>query len=73
MAVKPTPTVSVDQQTVDMEKMKETKLEAITRRDPTLLSRIIPVVEAMTAMTILDQLMMWRAYDSMQRFEHKWK
>ena len=73
VAVKPTPTVSVDQQTIDMEKMEETKLEAITRRDPTLLSRIIPVVEAMTAMTILDHLMMWRGYDSIQQFEHKWK
>ena len=34
MAVKPTPTVSVPQQTVDMEKMEETTLGAITRRDP---------------------------------------
>jgi len=73
VAVKPTPTVSVEQQTVDMEKMKEVTLDAITRRDPTLLSRIIPVVESMAAMTILDHLMMWRGYDSMQKFEHKWK
>ena len=72
LAVKPTPTVSVPQQTVDMEKMQETTLGAITRRDPTLLSRIIPVAEAMVAMTLVDHLMMWRGYDSLQKFEHKW-
>jgi chorismate synthase len=72
VAIKPTPTVSVDQQTVDMEKMEETKLGAITRRDPTLLSRIIPVIESMTAITLVDHLMMWAGYDSLQQFEHKW-
>jgi chorismate synthase len=72
VAIKPTPTVSVDQQTVDMEKMEETKLGAITRRDPTLLSRIIPVVESMVAITLVDHLMMWAGYDRLQKFEHKW-
>jgi chorismate synthase len=73
LAVKPTPTVSVDQNTVDLAKGEEAKLEAITRRDPTLLSRIIPVAESMAAITIVDALMMWRGYDSLQKFEHKWK
>jgi chorismate synthase len=72
-AVKPTPTVSVDQRTIDIAKMEETTLGAITRRDPTLLSRIIPVIESMAAMTVLDHLMMWHGYDSMQKFEHKLK
>lgn len=71
LAVKPTPTVSVDQPSIDMDKMVEKKLGAITRRDPTLLSRIIPVAESMAAIAILDQLMMWRGYDSLQKFEHK--
>ncbi len=71
IAVKPTPTVSVDQQTVNMTTMEETTLGAITRRDPTLLSRIIPVAESMIAMTIVDHLMMWRGYDSMQKFDKK--
>ncbi|MCL6519150.1 MAG: chorismate synthase [Armatimonadetes bacterium] len=73
LAVKPTPTVSVAQPSIDMEKMEETTLGAITRRDPTLLSRIIPVAEAMMAITLVDHLMMWRGYDSLQKFEHKWK
>ncbi|MDI6828540.1 MAG: chorismate synthase [Armatimonadota bacterium] len=73
LAVKPTPTVSVEQPSIDMAKMKEVTLGAITRRDPTLLSRIIPVAEAMMAITLVDHLMMWRGYDSLQKFEHKWK
>jgi chorismate synthase len=73
IAVKPTPTVSVKQPSIDMEKMEEATLDAITRRDPTLLSRIIPVAESMIAITLVDHLMMWRGYDSIQRFEHKWR
>jgi chorismate synthase len=73
LAVKPTPTVSVEQPSIDMAKMKETPLGAITRRDPTLLSRIIPVAESMVAMTIVDHLMMWRGYDAMQKFDNPWK
>jgi len=72
LAVKPTPTVSVEQPSIDMAKMKETTLGAITRRDPTLLSRIIPVAESMVAITLVDHLMMWRGYDSLQKFEHPW-
>ncbi len=72
LAVKPTPTVSVEQPSIDMEKMEETPLGAITRRDPTLLSRIIPVAESMMAITLVDHLMMWRGYDSLQKFEHRW-
>lgn len=72
LAVKPTPTVSVDQPSINMATMKEQPLGAITRRDPTLLSRIIPVAESMVAMTLVDQLMMWHGYDSLQKFENKW-
>ena len=73
LAVKPTPTVSIEQPSIDMAKMEEKPLGAITRRDPTLLSRIIPVAESMVAMTLVDHLMMWRGYDSLQKFEHRWK
>ncbi|HUV04485.1 MAG TPA: chorismate synthase [Armatimonadota bacterium] len=73
IAVKPTATVSIPQQTVDMAKVEEATLGAITRRDPTIAARIVAVAEAMTAMTIVDHLMMWRGYDSLQKFEHKWK
>ncbi|MBW2979967.1 chorismate synthase [Candidatus Woesearchaeota archaeon] len=64
MAVKPTPTVSVKQPSVNMPKMKEEILTPITRRDPTLLGRIYAVAEAMAAIAVVDALMMARGYDS---------
>ncbi|MBW2983712.1 chorismate synthase [Candidatus Woesearchaeota archaeon] len=63
LAVKPTPTVSVKQPSINMKKMKEEELSPITRRDPTLLGRIYAVAEAMAAITVVDSLMMARGYD----------
>lgn len=63
MAVKPTPTVSVKQPSVNMPKMKEEILTPITRRDPTLLGRIYAVAEAMAAVAVVDALMMAKGYD----------
>ncbi|MDP2984902.1 MAG: chorismate synthase [Candidatus Latescibacter sp.] len=73
VAVKPTPTISIDQDSVNMATMENTKLSAITRRDATLLPRIYPVIEAMTRCVILDHLYMWRAWCGMQRYENPWK
>ena len=73
VAVKPTPTISIDQDSVNMATMENTTLSAITRRDATLLPRIYPVIEAMTRCVILDHLYMWRAWCGMQRYENPWK
>jgi chorismate synthase len=73
LAVKPTPTVSVIQDSVNMQKMKIEKLNPITRRDPTLLGRIYAVAEAMAAVTIVDALMMARGYDHVGRIENPWR
>lgn len=71
-AVKPTPTVSVTQDTVNVADMKDVKLQPITRRDPTLLSRIYPVVEAMCRCVILDALFMAEAYWKVSKTDKKW-
>lgn len=71
-AVKATPTISIDQGSVNMVTMENTKLAAITRRDATLLPRIYPVIEAMCRCVVLDHLYMWRAWKSMQRYENPW-
>lgn len=71
-AVKPTPTVSVTQDTVNVADMKDVKLQPITRRDPTLLSRIYPVVEAMCRCTILDAIFMAEAYWKVSKIDKKW-
>ncbi len=73
LAVKPTPTVSVSQDSVNMPKMEIEKLEPITRRDPTLLGRIYSVVEAMAAITLVDALMMARGYDNVAGIENIWR
>lgn len=72
VAVKPTSTISIEQDTVNMATMENVKLGAITRRDPTITARLVAVAEAMVRITILDHLMMWRGYDAVQNIEHPW-
>lgn len=72
IAVKPTPTVSVKQSTVNMKTMKEEELDPVTRRDPTLLARIYVVAEAMAACAVLDSLYMSRSYDGITKLDKKW-
>ncbi|MEN8222131.1 MAG: chorismate synthase [Acidobacteriota bacterium] len=67
VAVKPTPTIAKDQQTIDKVSMENKTLGAVTRRDPTIVARIWPVVEAYTAMVILDSFMHHMAYQSMKK------
>jgi len=71
-AVKPTPTVSVPQATVNVAKMKDVVLRPITRRDPTLLSRIYPVCESMVRVTLVDALYMHYGYQAMAGLDPKW-
>lgn len=72
MAVKPTPTVSIPQTTVDMKQMKDVTLQPITRRDPSLCPRIYPVCEAMVRIAILDALYMARGYQAVAGLDPKW-
>lgn len=53
VAFKPVATILMEQDTVDMEG-NATTLKAKGRHDPCVLPRAVPIVEAMTAMTILD-------------------
>jgi len=72
IAVKPTPTISLEQTSINMKTMKEEKLSPITRRDPTLLGRIYVVAEAMMAIALLDALFLAKAYDAMAKLDKKW-
>jgi chorismate synthase len=72
VAIKPTPTVSVEQPSINMKTMKEEKLSPITRRDPTLLGRIYAVIEAMAAIATLDALYLDRAWEGMAGLDNKW-
>lgn len=62
ISVKPTPTrAGVSMMLVD-EKLKNKKVKISGRHDPTILPRIVPVVESMAAIVILDQLLKQRCY-----------
>jgi chorismate synthase len=67
IAVKPTSTISIDQMTINVITKSNEKLAAETRRDPTIVPRVVPVAEAMTAMVLVDFLMMWNGYKSLCR------
>ena len=73
IAVKATPTISLKQDSVNMQKMQIEVLSPITRRDPTLVGRHYAVIEAMTAITLVDALMMARGYDNVCRCENRWR
>ena len=47
LAVKPTPTIARPQKTIDKVSVTNAELKAVTRRDPTIVSRIWPVAEAL--------------------------
>lgn len=55
-AVKPTPSISRPQQTVNLLTGQEATLELVGRHDPAIIRRICPVVTALTAIVLCDQL-----------------
>jgi chorismate synthase len=67
LAVKPASTISIDQDTINVIKEINEPLAAETRRDPSIVPRVVPVAEAMTAITLVDHLMMWNGYHSLSK------
>ncbi|KXA89373.1 chorismate synthase, partial [candidate division MSBL1 archaeon SCGC-AAA259A05] len=57
IAVKPTPSITKPQQTVDLETMKETEIELSGRHDPNICPRIVPVAENMLALVLGDMML----------------
>ncbi|MBN1133484.1 MAG: chorismate synthase [Methanosarcinaceae archaeon] len=55
-AVKPTPSISKTQQTIDLSNLSQTEISIIGRHDPTIPPRIVPVAEAMVAIVIADHM-----------------
>lgn len=65
LAVKPTPTIAKDQETIDKVSLENKTLSAVTRRDPTIVARVWPVAEAFMAIILLDQYMMHLGYQAL--------
>ncbi|CAM2899999.1 chorismate synthase [Hathewaya histolytica] len=57
VAIKPTSSIGISQDTVDIEKFEEVKLEVKGRHDPCIVPRAVPVIESVTALTILDLIL----------------
>lgn len=64
VAFKPVATISKKQQTVNTEKKEETELEASGRHDPCVLPRAVPIVDAMSALVIMDHYLRHRAQNT---------
>lgn len=56
-AIKPTPSISQPQQSVNLQTMEEETLVIKGRHDPCIVPRAVPVVEAAAALGILDLMM----------------
>jgi len=57
-AIKPTPSISKPQRSVNYKTMEEEEIVIRGRHDPCIVPRAIPVLEAMVALTITDCMMM---------------
>ena len=53
-AIKPTPSISKPQKTVDLQKGENAVLEIHGRHDPCIVPRAVPVVEAAAALAVYD-------------------
>jgi len=60
-AIRPPASISMPQKTVNMDK-KEAIIEVYGKHDPCIVPRVIPVIEAMVAITIVDCLLVQKIY-----------
>jgi chorismate synthase len=60
ISVKPTPSISRPQRTVDLSTGEAAKIEIKGRHDPSIPPRIVPVAEAMVALVLADHLLRQR-------------
>jgi len=57
LAIKPTPSISLPQRTVNLLTREETEIRLKGRFDPNLCPRIVPVAEAMLALVLADHML----------------
>ncbi len=58
LGIKPTPSISKPQKTVNLKTGENSILEVHGRHDPCIIPRAIPVIEAVTAIAVLDMMML---------------
>lgn len=57
VAIKPTPSIAREQQTVSLKEQADTTLAIVGRHDPCIVQRAVPVIEAVVAWTLWDLLL----------------
>ena len=57
VVIKPTPSIGIEQETVDVESMTNVKASIHGRHDPCIVPRAVPVIEACAALCLLDYLL----------------
>ncbi|ADL49867.1 chorismate synthase [Clostridium cellulovorans] len=57
VAVKPPPTIAKPQKTVDISTKENTTVDTVSAHDPSMIHRIVPVIEGVTALAILDSIL----------------
>jgi chorismate synthase len=60
ISVKPTPSISMPQRTVDLSTGEAAEIEIRGRHDPSIPPRIVPVAESMVALVLVDHLLRQR-------------
>ena len=56
-AIKPTPSIAMEQQSVSLSNMTDVPLRVQGRHDPCIVPRAVPVVEAAAAVAIMDAML----------------
>jgi chorismate synthase len=56
VAIKPTPSISKDQKTVNLSTMKNNAISVKGRHDPCVVPKAVPAIEAVVAITLIDHL-----------------
>lgn len=56
VAIKPTPSIAKEQQTVNLRSMENTQISIKGRHDPCVVPKAVPAVEAAVAITLVDHL-----------------
>jgi chorismate synthase len=57
VAIKPTPSISIEQDSVSLSRREAVKLNIVGRHDPCIVPRAVPCVEAAAAVVIYDMLL----------------
>ena len=59
-AIKPTPSIAIQQNTVDMEKMENAEISVKGRHDPCIAIRAVPCIEAAAAIAVCDAFLRYK-------------